>query len=210
MNAISLLACSLGRSDEQPNEQLAIQIIQSKNKAWVKELVENLQNKDKNVQSDCIKVLYEIGQRGAPELITPYLNDFIKILSGKNNRLIWGAMYAIDTMTLLCHDSIIKNLATIMQAVDKGSVITIDCGVSILAKLCSIKEHSSIAFPLLMEQLKRCPPKQLPMYAEKSHTCIQKENKNEFLNLLNERLGDLTSDSQKKRIEKVIKKIPNA
>lgn len=209
MNALSFLACSLGRNDEQPNEQLAIEIIQLKNKTWVKELVENLQNKDKNIQSDCIKVLYEIGQRGAPELIAPYLDDFVKLLSGKNNRLIWGAMYAIDTMTLLCHGSIMQKLETIMQTVDKGSVITIDCGVSILAKLCSFKEYSATVFPLLMEQLKKCPAKQLPMYAEKSYQFIQVEDISEYIKLLKERFNEMNSDSQKKRLDKVVKKLLN-
>jgi hypothetical protein len=207
MNALSLIACSLGRNDEQPNEQLAVQIIQSKNLSWIKELVENLQNKDKNIQSDCIKVLYEVGQRGAPDLIAPYLDNFIRLLSGKNNRLIWGAMYAIDTMTLLCHGSIMQNLGVIMQAVDKGSVITIDSGVSILAKLCSIKENSSSVFPLLLEQLKKCPVKQLPMYAEKSFQFIQVEDISEYLKLLRERFNELNSDSQKKRVDKVINKL---
>jgi hypothetical protein len=207
MTALSLLACSLGRRDEQPNEQLALQIIQSKNDSWVMELVENLENKDKNIQSDCIKVLYEVGQRGAPELIAPYLQQFIKLITGKNNRLVWGAMYAIDAITLIRYDEVIRNLATIMQAVDKGSVITIDCGISILSKLCSFKIHSPTVFPLLVEQIKKCPVKQVPMYAEKSFQYIQKENIKEYQELLKERYSEMSSDSQKKRIEKILKKI---
>jgi hypothetical protein len=209
MNAVSLLACSLGRNDEQPNEQLAVQIVQSKNKEWVKELVENLNNKDKNIQNDCIKVLYEVGQRGAPELIAPYLNNFTKLLTGKQNRLIWGAMYAIDSLTLKYAKEVMQHLHVIMQTVDKGSVITIDNGVYIISKLCSFKEYNSTAFPLLIEQIKRCPIKQVPMYAERSSQYLLKENISDFLKLLNERYSEMISDSQKKRMEKVIKKLSN-
>jgi hypothetical protein len=209
MNALAFLACSLGRKDEHPNEQLAIQIIQTQNKQWVSELVDGLSNKDKNIQSDCIKVLYEIGQRGSPELIAPHFNAFLKLLSGKNNRLIWGAMYALDTVTLHCQDLVMENLSIVVQAIDKGSVITIDCGVSILAKLCNKKKFSTTTFPLLMEQLKKCPSKQVPMYAEKSYQYIQSENLAEYSELLKNRFTELTSDSQKRRVEKLIKKLSN-
>ena len=58
-----------------------------------------------------------------------------------------------------------------------------------------------------MEQLKKCEPKQLPMYAERTLPIINAKNKNEFVNLLNERIIELNKESQKKRIEKVLKKL---
>ncbi len=98
MNAIDLLATSLNRQDDQPNQDLAVEIIQNKRTDWIKELTELLHHKDKNIQSDSIKVLYEIGERGAAKLITPYCKEFGEILKTKNNRLIWGAMTAIDAI----------------------------------------------------------------------------------------------------------------
>ncbi len=205
MQAIDLIATSLNRRDDKPNQELAVEIIRSTNKEWVKELVENLFNKDKNIQSDCLKVLYEIGERGSAELIAPYIKEFGEILKSKNNRLIWGTMIALDTITSVDPKGIFNLLSVIMPAIDKGSVITIDHGVGILAKLSGLKEYSETAFPLLMEQIKKCPIKQLPMYAEKSIVAINQEYRALFVDLLESRLQETERDSQKKRILKVIK-----
>lgn len=63
MSILPKLASSLGRRDEVPNQELAKQLVKSKDKKAIVELVENLSKKDKNIQSDCIKVLYEIGEQ---------------------------------------------------------------------------------------------------------------------------------------------------
>jgi hypothetical protein len=207
MKATELLATSLNRRDDEPNQQLADEIIRNNRKEWVKELVENLENRDKNIQSDSIKTLYEIGERGAAELIAPYANDFGKLLQSKNNRLVWGTMIALDAITEVNPQKIFSLLPEILATVDKGSVITIDHGVSILAKLSSVEQFSEQTFPLLLEQLRRCPAKQLPMYAEKSVAAVNDKNKKEFSGLLEQRLSELEKDTQKKRIERVMRKL---
>jgi len=207
MNAINLLATSLNRGDDKPNQELADGIIQSNRTDWVQELVENLNNKDKNIQSDCIKVLYEIGARGAASMIAPYYKTFGDLLLSKNNRLVWGAMYALETITSVNPSDIYSILPAICKAIDNGSVITIDGGVSILAKLAAVKEYNETAFPLLLEQLNHCPTKQLPMYAEKSVKAINASNKNQFIDLLRERYSEMDKDSQKKRLDKVLKHV---
>jgi len=205
MKAIDLLATSLNRSDDKPNQELAEGIIKSNRTDWVQELVENLSNNDKNIQSDCIKVLYEIGERGAASMIAPFYKTFGELLESKNNRLVWGAMYALDSIASVNPSGINSILPEICKAIDKGSVITIDGGVSILAKLAAKEEFAETAFPLLIEQLKRCPAKQLPMYAEKSVQAINAANKNQFVDLIRERYSEMERDSQKKRLDKVLK-----
>jgi len=205
MKAIDLLATSLNRGDDKPNQELADGIIKSNRADWVQELVENLNNKDKNIQSDCIKVLYEIGAYGAASMIAPYYKTFGDLLESKNNRLVWGAIYALDSIASVNPSGINSILPAICKAIDKGSVITIDGGVSILAKLAAHKDYTETAFPLLLEQLKRCPAKQLPMYAEKSVKAINAVNKKELVDLLSERYSEMERDSQKKRIDKVMK-----
>ncbi len=207
MNVIDLLATSLNRSDDKPNQDLADEIIKSKRTDWVKELIENLNSKDKNIQSDCIKVLYEIGERGAASMIALYFETFGNLLESKNNRLIWGAMYALDSIASVNPAEIFSILPAICKAIDHGSVITIDGGVSILAKLAAKSEYSETAFPLLFEQLKRCPAKQLPMYSEKSVKAINSGNKNQFISLLRDRYSEMEKDTQKKRLEKVLKSL---
>ena len=72
MSAIDYLSTSLNQKDDIPNQELAVEIIRTKRNDWVQELVGLLKHKDKRIQSDSIKVLYEIGERGATDLITPY------------------------------------------------------------------------------------------------------------------------------------------
>jgi hypothetical protein len=163
-------------------------------------------NKEKKIQNDCIKVLYEIGYR-KPKLISTSLPVFVGLLKNKNNRLIWGAMVAIDTITDVEPNDVYSFLAEIMQAIDKGSVITKDAGVEILAKLSVNANYEKNCFPLLMEQLKTCPVKQLAQYAEKTIQAISDKNKKEFITTINTRIPDLENDSQKKRINAVLKKI---
>ncbi|MBK8191923.1 MAG: hypothetical protein IPK76_01400 [Lewinellaceae bacterium] len=43
-------------------------------------------------------MLYEIGEKNAA-LIQPHLENFVARLNNKNNRLVWGAMTAIDALT---------------------------------------------------------------------------------------------------------------
>jgi hypothetical protein len=207
MTAIDLIATSLNRRDEVPNQDLAIEIIKSKRNDWVKELVDNLKHKDKNIQSDCIKVLYEIGERGSADMIATYYKDFGEMLKSKNNRLIWGSMIALDTITLINPKGVYDMLPLIITTIDKGSVITIDHGVGILAQLSSISDYTETTFPLLIEQLKKCPSKQLPMYAEKSMISINPTNQNQFIDLIQSRISEMDKDSQKQRLTKLITKL---
>lgn len=205
MSIISKLASSLGRRDEVPNQELAKQIVNKKDKSAVKDLADNLDNKSKDIQNDCIKVLYEIGEQN-PVLIADYAKVFVGLLDHKNNRLQWGAMTAIHTITLESPAIIYAALPKIVAAADKGSVITKDYAVNILIKLCSLKQYAEKTFPLLIEQLLSSPTNQLPMYAEKAMPIINDKNKEFFIKTLSSRLDDIEKDTKRKRVEKVIKK----
>lgn len=205
-DVIGRLASSLNRRDEAPNQELAKELTASKDKEAVKVLVSQLGNKDKAIQNDCIKVLYEIGEQD-PSLISDYLDDFVALLNHKNNRLQWGGMTAINTIVPQKPMAVYAVLPQIMQAADKGSVITKDHAVNILIKLCSIVEYSESAFSLLNEQLLKSKPNQFPMYAERALPIVNDKNKERFRDTLHLRLGDLDKESKKKRIEKVLKKL---
>jgi len=206
MSIIPKLACSLNRRDEVPNQELAKEIAAGNDKKAVKELFENLNNKNKNIPSDCIKVIYEIGTL-KPKLIAGFANELIATLSHKNNRLQWGAMTALDTIVHEDPKLVYSALPKIIEAADKGSVITNDHCVGILIKLCAIKEYEKDAFSLLNERLKGCPTNQLAMYAERALPIIRDSNRKVFVKTLLSRLDEIQKDTQKIRIEKVIKKI---
>lgn len=206
MSVIHQLAFSLGRRDEVPNQELAKEIAGNSNKAAVKELVENLANKNKDIQSDCIKVIYEIGTL-KPKLISEYYPELVKLLDSKNNRLQWGAMTALNTIVLEKPDVIFQNLSKLVDVAEKGTVITKDNLMAILIKLCSVPKYSDNAFTLFNEQLAKSLPNQLPMYAENAIPVINEKNKATFIKTLNSRLGDIEKDTKRARVEKVIKKV---
>src|SRR5258708_3221405 len=97
MTVLNKLASALGRGDEIPNQALAKQLATSEDKDAIRELVDNLSNPDKAIQSDCIKVLYEVGSL-KPKLISPYVSEFIKLLRSRDNRLVWGSMTALGAI----------------------------------------------------------------------------------------------------------------
>jgi hypothetical protein len=206
MTIIKLLASSQGLKGNEANIALARHISQTDNKNAVRELVENLGNKDKNVQSDCIKTLYELGYI-KPELIADYHAEFIKLLTNKNNRLVWGGMIALATIAELRHKEIFASLKEIIKTINTGSVITIDNGVEILAKLNKYDAYFNTTDPLLIEQLWKCPIKQLPMYIEKSIGSIKKLNKAIYQSIIEKRKSECENDSQLKRLEKSLKQI---
>ena len=206
MSIISQLASSLGRRDEVPNQELAKDIARKADKAAVKELVENLNNKSKDIQNDCIKVIYEIGALN-PKLIADYHAEFATLLDHKNNRLQWGGMTALNVIVLEKPEVIFKNLSKLVDVAEKGTVITKDNLMAILTKLCSVAKYSENAFDLFNEQLSKCPTNQLPMYAENAVPIINEKNKARFIKTLSSRLGDIEKDTKKTRVEKVIKKL---
>ena len=209
MTVINRLACSLGRRDEVPNQELAQQILKSKNQRAVRELVENLANPDKNIQSDCIKVLYEIGERQT-DLIAPYDKEFLALLESRNNRLVWGAMTALDCIAAVNPRGIFQSLSKIIAAADQGSVITKDHFVGILIKLAATKNYADTALSLLLDELKVCATNQLPMYAERSVGAITADYQSSFVKVLATRLVNVEKESQRRRIEKVMRKVGKA
>jgi hypothetical protein len=205
VSVLNKLATALNRRDEVPNQELAETIVRANDRAAVKELVENLANKDKRVQSDCIKVLYGIGYR-RPGLIAPYYREFGKLLDSKTNRLVWGAMTALDSITLQEPKGVYSLLGKILDVADRGSVITRDHAVGILVKLGTLKQHAGKCVPLVLEQLLASPNNQLPMYAEMSLPLVNERNKTALQKVLTRRMAGLEKESQKKRVAKVLKR----
>jgi HEAT repeat protein len=205
MSVIDKLATSLNRRDEVPNQELAAQIIAGNDKEAVNELVDLLQHKSRDIQGDAIKTLYEIGTQ-KPLLIASYATNFIALLDNKNNRLQWGAMTALNTITTAKPEDIYTALPRLAAITEAGSVITRDNYVGILIKLVSLKKYENDAFPLLNEQLLGCPPNQLPMYAEQALPFIPEAYKAAFAETLSSRLGDFEKESKRKRVEQVLKK----
>ena len=203
-SVLSRIACFQGRRDEVPNQRLAEELCITRNRAGIKEIAENLSNEDPNVQADCLKVLYEVGYRD-PKLIAEYVEAFLELLQSRNNRLVWGAMIALSTVVSLQAESIGRHVDEIMETMKKGSVITNDNGVSILASIASTEvglRKKIMSF--LFKHLIMCRPKDVPQHSERMLAAINGENKAEFGRILNSRMKEFSS-SQLKRVQKVLK-----
>lgn len=202
MSVINKLASQLNINGAVPNIELAHELACEENHAGIKEIIENLSNKNKKIQSDCIKVAYEIGQV-KPELIRQYAQDFIELLKSRNNRLVWGGMSALATIADLIPETIMVHLDLVKKAIKEGSVITVDRGIITLAKLAAVsKKNNDLIFPFLLQHLKNCESKEIPPHSESILCAITDENKTEFLNVLREREDELTAP-QLKRVKKI-------
>lgn len=207
MSIINRLSALNQKNNNLLEQELAKELLETKNNEAIKELVENLNNSNKKIQSNCIKTLYEIGERGGGELIASFYNEFGNLLFDKNNRLVWGAVTALNSIVEFNPKGVFEYIEVIKQAVDNGSVITIDNGVSIYSKLAAYSEYSKTVLPLLLNILNRCPIKQLPMYLEKSEKCFNFENKSVFLKVIENRFKFLESESRIKRVQKIKTKL---
>lgn len=209
MSVLDNIAHLQGRSDEIPNQELAKQLAEKKDHAGVQEIADNLWNKDKNIQADCIKVMYEIGYRH-PELIAPYVGHFLKLLTTKNNRLVWGAMIALSTVASVAAKKIFAKRADIVKAIESGSVITVDNGIKTLAITASQHpKYNKDLFPLLLERLRICRSKDVPQHSEHCLIAVNAENHEEFIRILEERKKEFTV-SQLARVKKIIQKVSKA
>lgn len=204
MSVLEKLACSQGRRDEVPNQELARDLAASEDTAAIREIAENLWNKKSAVQADCIKVLYEIGYL-KPALVAGFAPEFVKLLRSRNNRLVWGAMIGLSVVAGEAADVLYPHLAEIQRAMERGSVITVDGGVLALAKLAaSSPERNREIFPYLLRHLQTCRPKDVAQHAEKTALAVNHENREAFVSALEKRMGDLSA-SQTARVKKAIR-----
>jgi hypothetical protein len=204
MSVLNRIAHFQNRRDEVPNQELARELAAKKDMAGIREIAENLRNKDRNIQADCIKVLYEIGYID-PKLIADYAEDFVRLLKSRNNRLVWGGMIALGTAAQANPDAVYKHLDEIKKAKETGSVITVDNSISALAHIAAAKDkYNKAIFPYLMDHLKTCRPKEVAQHSEKTLPAVNAANKAEFIKVLEKRTEDLSGGGLS-RVKKVIK-----
>ncbi len=203
MTALERIAHFQKRRDDTPNQELARDLASGRDRDGICEIAENLWNKNRSIQSDCIKVLYEIGYID-PGLIAEYAEDFVKLLHSRNNRLVWGGMIALGSVAELRASVVMAHLDEIEHVLRTGTVITVDNGIQALARAASKNEkYAREILPILVEHLRTCRLKDVPQHAEKSLPAIHAANKSRFIAVLNGRLPDLTGPALA-RVKKVI------
>jgi hypothetical protein len=206
MSVLNRIAYFQNRRDEVPNQELARELARTKNKKGIQEIAENLGHKNQNVQSDCLKVLYEVGYL-APELIADYVDDFLRLLRHKNNRMVWGSMIALATIAEIKPREIWRNVDDVMAAIDQGTLITVVWGLKALARVASTnKRYRDKLFPILIKHLKTCIPRDVPTHAESILCAVDAAHRDEFLSILESRRTEMTP-SQLARLRKIIRQL---
>jgi len=208
MSVLDQLASSQDRRDEQPNQALAKHLHKTRDRVNIQELVDHLHDKDKAIQSDCIKVLYEIGYLD-PLLIAEHWKVFLDLLQNKNNRLKWGGMIALATIAQLRAEELFLQRRLIAAALQTGSVILQDNAVKVLSVIASVKDEYRLEIlPILLQHLEKCRAKDVPQHAESALMAINTGYLSQFVALLESRMQEMT-DSQAKRLRKLINGLIN-
>jgi hypothetical protein len=205
MRVLGRLATALGRNDERPNVELAEEIAARGDRAAVEELVGALTAGTTAVQNDALKALYETAYRN-PALVAPHIAAFLALLSSRNNRNVWGALQAIETLTPEQPAAVLAALPAILAAADKGSVIAKDKVIGVLCGL-STAGHGARALPVALQRLEDAAPNQFPTYTEQIAAVADAETRPMLAAIIEERLPTVTGAAKRARLEKVLRKL---
>jgi len=206
MSAIEKIAFSQNRRDEVPNQELASALASDEDRAGIKEIAENLTNKNSNIRSDCLKVLYEIGYL-QPDLIADYVPEFLILLSSKENRMVWGAMIALACIADLKPDKIFMQIDLVILTTRKGTVITQVWGIRTLSRVAaSNPQYKSRIMPFLLEELQICLPRDILTHLQSMLPAINSSEKSEIMEIADSRFSEMTP-AQQTRLKKILKQI---
>jgi hypothetical protein len=205
--AATIVAEFGGRGDDLAIVALAERATAGKGGAGADDLVvaaaAGLGSRDKRTRSGCVKLLYEIGFR-RPEFVAGLAETFVALLGDPDNRMVWGAMSALQAIAASRPDFLFERRAAILEAVRRGSVITRDRGISALGMVAASKPSRRAAlFPELLGLLEECRPGDLPKYAESLKPAVGRAEAGELRRVVERRLPEL-DPAPRKRAEKLL------
>ena len=202
---LDLIASALNRNDEAPNIELAKKLIDTQDAGGISEIVSGL-GMDRATANDCIKVLYEIGERN-PRLLLPHADVFLRLLKSKNNRLVWGTMTVLVQIAELCPEKVFEKFDDIYAAFETGSVITVDQSISVFANLCRADHvYEQKILPILIHHFANCRAKEIPQHFERAAICMTTNNVAPLKTVIQRRHSEMTAPQQA-RVRKVLKKV---
>jgi hypothetical protein len=209
VSVLKRIAAFQGRRDERPNQDLARRLARSGDGEAIREIAENLHHPNRNIQSDCLKVLYEIGYLN-PTLIAGYVDEFLNLLSSKHNRMVWGGMIALATISSLKPGAIGKRLGEVVRAVEGGTLITVVWGVRVLAVVAGKERRfRGKSLPVLKRVLTSCLPRDVPLHAESILMAVGAADRKPLLAILAARKPELSA-AQAGRLRRTLGRLERA
>lgn len=204
MAYIEKIAYNLGVRNEVPNQELAKELAEANNIEGFDEIASYLYDKNKSIASDALKVLYEAGYI-KPELTSKYVDDYLQLLSSKNNRMVWGAMIALWNIAKLEPERIYEKINLILHHIETGTVITHVTGIKVLTALSEVsKEYYDHLYPILLNYLKKCRPVDFAKRVEDYMVLLNDENMDDMIGVVKERYKSLNKN-QSARIRKAFR-----
>jgi hypothetical protein len=114
-------------------------------------------------------------------------------------------MIALATIAAKRPHDICAHIDDVVRVVDHGTVITVVWGIKVLAAVAAADEkYSWKLFPILLAQLQKCIPRDVPTHAESMLCAVNASNQQEFLAVLTARQPEMSA-SQLARLKKVIR-----
>ena len=208
-NIVSQLASARGHNDQSANVELAQALCKDQDHAGIACLVDVLQTGAKSQRTDAIKVLYEVGACD-PKLIVPHVDVFFDTLKSRENRMVWGSLMTLAKICKAQPDAVAQRLDLVLAVADAGSVIAKDQAIEILATLKSVQDHAGVASRELFDRLRGAAINQLPKYAEITLASLLPGEREEFIDILGMRLGELMPEAKRRRLRKVKDKAESA
>lgn len=206
MSWIKKIAYHQNIRGEEPNKALAKEIIKTESVEALKEISEYLFDKNRSISSDVLATMYHVGYE-KPELITPYLNDFVNLLSSKVNRMVWGSMIAISTIAKIKPEDVFKHINLIITTIKNGSLITEVWGlVTLVNTVINNSKYEEKIIPLLIDYLKSCRPIDFAKRVETMLPIINDISKRDMIKEIIEAKQSELSEAQNKKVATIIKR----
>ncbi len=148
MSITNQLSSQVGDKTEQSNIEVVEQCL--KEPAKLKEISEGLENKNISLIGDCAEVFTKVAEV-QPDLVMPFADDLISLLTHKSTRVRWETMHAISLISEFIPNKIKPVLPQLKgQIVTDGSTIVRDYAVDAVSNYAKTgKEAADEAFPIL-------------------------------------------------------------
>ncbi len=152
MSVLSRLSSQVGDRTEESNRKVARDALEQP--SLLTEIAQGLSADDPKLVGDCAEVMTMVAEHGA-EMVVPYVEEIIPLLSSGKTRVRWEAMHAIALVVRLVPERIAPIIGDLGAKIrsDK-SVIVRDWAVYALGEYGSTsKEAAQATFPILTEAL---------------------------------------------------------
>jgi HEAT repeat protein len=148
MSITDQLSSQVGDKTEQSNIKVVELCIKDSSK--LTEIAEGLQSKDIALIGDCTEVFTKVAQLQR-DLVVPFADDLIPLLTHRNTRVRWEAMHAMSLISELVPNKIKPILPQLKgQIVTDDSTIVRDYAVDAVSNYGKTsKEAAEEAFPVL-------------------------------------------------------------